>query len=152
LGGVAMPEGWFGDPDQIGSHVHKTDDRSPASHPLRLPVVVHDCVDVPGGPVVGWMVLCPACGNGHRFEKGRWEFDGDYVKPTFSPSMLVRSGHYAPGHRGDTCWCTYNAEHPDDPDPFTCSVCHSFVRGGLIQFLSDCTHGLAGRTVPLEAW
>src|SRR5436309_254590 len=29
-------------------------------------------------------------------------------------------------------------------------VCHSFVRDGLIEFLGDCTHPLAGRTVPLE--
>ncbi|MCZ4340562.1 hypothetical protein O4H52_03015 [Sphingomonadaceae bacterium G21617-S1] len=29
------------------------------------------------------------------------------------------------------------------------AVCHSFVRNGQIEFLSDCTHALAGQTVPL---
>jgi hypothetical protein len=28
-------------------------------------------------------------------------------------------------------------------------VCHSFVTDGRIQFLSDCTHELAGQTVDL---
>jgi hypothetical protein len=27
--------------------------------------------------------------------------------------------------------------------------CHSFVRAGMIEFLSDCTHELAGKTVPI---
>ncbi len=31
-------------------------------------------------------------------------------------------------------------------------VCHSFVTDGQIQFLGDCTHKLAGQTVPLSAW
>jgi hypothetical protein len=51
------------------------------------------------------------------FNEG-WTFNGDFVKPTFTPSILVRSGHYMEGHTGDSCWCTYNAEHSDDPAPF----------------------------------
>ena len=31
-------------------------------------------------------------------------------------------------------------------------VCHSFVRNGRIEFLGDCTHGLAGKTVDLPKW
>lgn len=30
------------------------------------------------------------------------------------------------------------------------NICHSFVRNGKIEFLSDCTHELAGKTVELE--
>jgi hypothetical protein len=30
------------------------------------------------------------------------------------------------------------------------AVCHSFVVEGTWQFLTDCTHRLAGVTVPLE--
>lgn len=30
------------------------------------------------------------------------------------------------------------------------NICHSFVRDGTWQFLGDCTHPLAGQTVPLE--
>jgi hypothetical protein len=98
------------------------------------------------------MIFCPACRNGHGFREGVWDFNGDYDRPTFSPSMLVMSGHYAPGHTGDECWCSYNREHQDDHSGFECSVCHSFVKDGNIQFLSDCTHSLAGQTVPLEPW
>jgi len=31
-------------------------------------------------------------------------------------------------------------------------VCYSFVTAGRIQFLSDCTHILAGKTVDLPDW
>jgi len=56
-----------------------------------------------------------------------WEFNGDVDKPTFSPSILVR--HHE--------WTVEK-------------VCHSFVRDGKIEFLNDCTHELAGKTVPME--
>ena len=93
---------------------------------------------------------CPGCAEMHVVTPG-WQFDGNYDRPTFSPSVLVRSGHYAPGHPGPECWCTYNARHPEAPSGFRCEQCHSFVRDGQIQFLGDCTHQLAGRTVPLTA-
>jgi len=102
----------------------------------------------------GMMFWCPGCKTSHRIQHGegtgpRWGWNGSTDKPTFTPSVLVRTGHYVPGHQPGTCWCTYNAEHPDEPDPFTCQVCHSFVTDGHIQFLSDCTHSLAGQNVPL---
>ena len=37
-------------------------------------------------------------------------------------------------------------------DPRFSSVCHSFVTDGLIQFLGDCTHALAGQTVDMPPW
>jgi hypothetical protein len=97
---------------------------------------------------------CPGCNDTHVVQvrtdgQPSWGFDGNLDAPTFTPSILVRSGHYAPGHQGGECWCTYNANHSDGPAPFTCAVCHSFVRGGRIEFLADCTHELAGRTVDL---
>ncbi|ANZ48669.1 putative ammonia monooxygenase [Erwinia phage vB_EamM_ChrisDB] len=99
--------------------------------------------------------LCPGCEVRHtvnvKTPNGpQWQWNGNSDKPTLSPSVLVRSGHYTDGHTGD-CWCTYLAEHPEeDPaDVFTCGVCHSFVRDGRIEFLSDCTHALAGQTVDL---
>lgn len=78
-------------------------------------------------------------------------------KPTFSPSVLVRNGHYLPGRisADGSCWCTYNAEKEakgEKPAPFKCGVCHSFVTDGRIQFLGDCTHALAGQTVDLPTW
>ena len=79
-----------------------------------------------------FLFYCPGCGTGHGFKTDGpgpcWTFNGYMVKPTINPSLLIRCGH------GD--------EPPD--------VCHSFVRDGQIQFLNDCTHKLAGQTVPLE--
>lgn len=58
---------------------------------------------------------------------GGWTFNGDIHRPTIAPSILVR------GHR-------------DEVGNF---ICHSFVTDGKIQFLSDCTHELAGQTIEL---
>lgn len=77
----------------------------------------------------GWMIMCPACESGHLFDQ-RWTFNGNKVRPTFTPSMLVK-GHLGADNYG---------------------VCHSYVTDGQIQFLGDCTHALAGKTVPLEAF
>lgn len=97
---------------------------------------------------------CPGCDCMHGIRiKGEthpvWGWNGSMDAPTFTPSILIRSGHFDPGRTSDKCWCTYNAEHPDEPAPFKCSVCHSFVTDGKIQFLGDCTHALAGQTVEL---
>src|SRR4051812_39204348 len=91
---------------------------------------------------------CPGCKQMHAISSG-WVFDGNHDKPTFSPSVLVTGGHYCSGVSPGACWCTYNAEHPDEPAPFVCFRCHSFVRAGRIEFLGDCTHALAGQTVDL---
>lgn len=99
-----------------------------------------------------WRIQCPGCKDTHELTDG-WKFNGNVESPTFSPSLLTRSGHYAPNRREtDTCWCTYNAEQREkgEPEsPFTCYQCHSFIRDGKIEFLSDCTHELAGQTVEL---
>jgi len=102
-----------------------------------------------GGVLAFW---CPACDEAHQVRVGgrcEWTWDGNETAPTFSPSVLVRSGHYVDGKH--PCWCDYNREHPSEPGA-TCGQCHSFVRGGNIEFLFDCTHKLAGQTVPLPPW
>lgn len=106
-----------------------------------------------GGLVSFW---CPGCQEAHSVRtesmdgKPVWGFNGDYDRPTFTPSVLMTSGHYVSFHKpGDLCWCSYDAEHPDRTAPFKCTVCHSFVTDGKIQFLGDCTHALAGQTVAL---
>jgi hypothetical protein len=95
---------------------------------------------------------CPGCNEAHAITTapGRWSFNGDADRPTFSPSILVRSGHYALDRPPGNCWCDFAARYPGDgPVPFKCERCHSFVTDGQIQFLDDCTHELAGQTVPL---
>ncbi len=68
------------------------------------------------------LFFCPGCRNYHMFDE-RWQWNGDMDKPTFSPSLL--------------CGHTSNRR------------CHSFVRDGRIEFLSDCDHELAGQTVDM---
>lgn len=82
-----------------------------------------------GGRWVGFH--CPACGTQHTIcvlgDKGPvWDWDGSDAAPTFSPSINVVVER-SDGRR----------------------VCHSFVRGGRIQYLEDCTHRMAGLTVDL---
>jgi hypothetical protein len=71
------------------------------------------------------LVYCPACKMPHVFDK-RWTFNGDFEKPTFRASMLVR---YSYGELK------------------TPTVCHSYVTDGRWEYLSDCTHAMKGMTV-----
>ena len=92
---------------------------------------------------------CPGCGDTHVIRVSgpkAWGFNGSVERPTFTPSLLVRTGHFVtPGE----CWCNYDKAHPDDASGFACYRCHSFITDGRIQFLGDCTHALAGQTVDL---
>lgn len=109
----------------------------------------------------GLLFWCPGCNEAHGIALGPngWRWNGDYDKPVFSPSVLVRGGHFAEWYRpGGECWCTHNAAlvaKGEQPVNFKCRVCHSFVGGadgakpGFIQFLADSTHELAGQTVEL---
>lgn len=80
-------------------------------------------------------ILCPGCGFPHGLRiqgpEPNWKFNGDSHRPTFTPSLLCRR--------------TFGAAREEQ-------VCHSFITDGQIRFLSDCTHELAGKTVPLEAY
>lgn len=100
------------------------------------------------GRLLWW---CVACGRAHGGDSSRWVFNGDEEHPTFSPSFLVRSGHYIPDHTGD-CWCVWNSAHPNEPSGFACIRCHTFVRNGQIQYLGDCSHEYAGKTVEMVAF
>ena len=101
--------------------------------------------------------ICPGCGDHHAVcingaARANWTWNDDLERPTLSPSILVTSGHYVTGFKKgeQKCWCDFNEEHPDwEGKAFKCYRCHSFVRAGRIEFLSDCTHELAGQTVDL---
>ncbi|KQX35347.1 ammonia monooxygenase [Devosia sp. Root436] len=109
--------------------------------------------DLGAGRVAFW---CPGCNEAHSINIKRdaagqgpvWGYNGNPDAPTFTPSVLVKVGHYCAGQEGKDCWCTYEAR-TGKPAPFKCAICHSFVTNGRIQFLGDCTHALAGQTVPL---
>ena len=97
----------------------------------------------------GLMFHCPGCNVKHlvRYGEGdgpRWQWNGDVDKPTFSPSILIRYPRYVP---------PATPEHMDvGPQIKINIVCHSFIIDGCIQYLTDCTHTLAGQTVPLPEW
>jgi len=98
---------------------------------------------------------CPGCNEWHYLTiEGPvhpvWTFDGNYDSPTFSPSILVKSGHYSLHSQSDDCWCTFKERFPDEGEPpYKCILCHSFVVNGKIQYLGDCSHELAGQTIDM---
>ena len=68
---------------------------------------------------------CLGCDMIHVVDE-RWTFNNDFNKPTISPSLKVSY--------------PYNDEE---------HICHSFIRDGIMQYLSDCTHHLAGKTIEI---
>lgn len=80
---------------------------------------------------------CPGCNGSHAVKTGvnGWTWNGAIDSPTFTPSVLVT---YDGSDAGQ-------AKSPP-------AVCHSFVTDGQMQFLDDCTHALAGQTVPIPPW
>ena len=88
--------------------------------------------DAEGKLIIMLGAHCPACDFEHSFRIGAeywdreglavWEFNGDYERPTFTGSMLSRGGKRR---------------------------CHSYLENGQWRFLADCTHALAGQTVPM---
>lgn len=95
-----------------------------------------------------WCMGCDCYHSVNVNDLNGWAWNGDCDNPTFTPSILVRSGHYIPEHKGN-CWCDYIKDHPEETNPYKCFVCHCFVTNGKIQYLSDCTHQYAGQTVDL---
>jgi len=80
---------------------------------------------------------CPGCGCHHGVptppDIRAWQWNGSLGSPSLRPSVLIR----------------YNG--PDAGSPGSpMAVCHCFVTNGKIEFLSDCTHPLAGTTVEMK--
>lgn len=70
--------------------------------------------------------ILPVMIGGTRSGTPNWTWNGSVDAPTVRPSVLTRGGDI-------------NGEH----------VCHSWVNEGKVQFLGDCSHGLAGTTQDL---
>jgi hypothetical protein len=62
----------------------------------------------------------------HLTDRPSWDFDGNFEEPTLSPSILSRRGT------------------EDSP-----LICHSFLRGGIFEYLSDSTHPLTGQKISI---
>jgi Family of unknown function (DUF6527) len=83
------------------------------------------------GAEYGRLFHCPGCDEDHVVTlagEGAWTFNGDDVRPTFSPSFLFLGDKRGdlPGFR-----------------------CHSQITDGRIRFYEDTTHALSGLTVGL---
>lgn len=81
--------------------------------------------------------FCPGCGKYHTintkdegYKQPIWGFNGDVDKPTFTPSLAVLSV-------------------TNIANEYREMRCHSFIRDGKIQYLSDCDHALAGQTIDM---
>ena len=97
----------------------------------------------------GFLFRCPGCNVVHSVHYGdgdgpRWNWNGDVDKPTFTPSILVRYPMWVPPATPEN--------RNVGPQTKIDVLCHSWITAGQIQFLNDCTHELAGQTVPLLEW
>jgi hypothetical protein len=73
----------------------------------------------------GYAHWCPACESMHCLPDS-WNFvNKDLENPTFTPSFL----------------------HTLSNSPR--KVCHYILTNGILNFCGDCSHGLAGKPVPL---
>lgn len=94
------------------------------------------------GERYGMAFDCPGCTLTHVVNVARytgapnhfpvWGWNGSQDAPTFTPSLLVSWPKTSNGERTGID-----------------NICHSFIRDGRVEFLSDCTHALAGQTVEL---
>lgn len=77
--------------------------------------------------------VCPGCmgdgGSGLHLlpvntaqHSPSWTWDGNLDAPTLEPSILTHWGGM---------------------------ICHAYLRGGVFQYLGDCTHKFAGQHVPM---
>lgn len=82
---------------------------------------------------------CQGCQESHSIPvtgPRAWSWDGNAEAPTFSPSVLVTR--------------PANPEASEEFKEYRSALrCHTFVRNGMVEFLTDCTHSLAGQTQPL---
>lgn len=86
---------------------------------------------------VQYVFYCPGCKSTHRYDVvigdgcvgPVWSFNENPEAPTFTPSLVYKST--AKTHT---------------------ETCHLYVIDGNIQYLTDCTHELAGKTIPMIEW
>lgn len=130
---------------------------------MSNPVAALRTVNGPGAESPVWHSLhiwCPGCNSLHAVAlQGPdgdlpsicWEWDGDLAQPTISPSILVYGSVFL--HEDGTQCPNWHDDY--QTRTHTQGPCHSFVRAGRWEFLSDSAHHLAGQTVdmvPLPDW
>ena len=71
----------------------------------------------------GWAIYCVACSCYHTYTD-EWHFNGNVIKPTFSPSLKFQLG--------DRC-------------------CHFNVKDGRIKYSHDCSHKYKNQDIELPS-
>lgn len=87
------------------------------------------------GEVIGYCHWCEACESLHCFRIEHpfnangptWKFDGNMDAPSFHPSMRLFTGH------------------KNSPN----TICHYFVKGGMIDYCNDSPHRLREQKIEL---
>lgn len=114
------------------------------------------------GRILWW---CPGCKCAHavpvkQLEQPRgsepsgtmpaagWDWNGSLDAPTLSPSVLVYSRQTLIDP--DLPWGDGPGQLTAPENKRMTPQCHTFIREGRIEFLPDCTHDLAGQTVPMD--
>lgn len=70
-----------------------------------------------------------------------WSWNGSCDKPSVTPSLDVKSGHYVSTHKpGESCWCGKNYA-------FNCYHCHFMITDGVLHFQNDCSHAMKSKSV-----
>jgi hypothetical protein len=78
---------------------------------------------------------CSGCKHAHSVPTERWNWNGSTELPTLSPSVR----HFVPaGTYGD------GVQRPEQ------TLCHYFLRDGIIEYCSDCPHEFNGQKVALQ--
>ncbi len=99
----------------------------------------------------GFIHWCPGCEEAHYIQTAgdgpNWSFDGNVEKPTFGPSVKIE---WTGGSMGGTN-IEKNSVCIDKEKDRWQSICHYFIRNGQIEYCSDSTHQLSGKTISLPA-
>lgn len=82
-----------------------------------------------------YVFRCPGCKSLHvintinpNHNRAKWSFSGTLDNPSFTPSIN----------------CKY--EFPAGAPP---KICHFIITNGMIDFKSECSHGLAGHIIAM---
>lgn len=130
----------------------------------RLLKPYSDNLNHPDYPAPDYEFFCPACGHAHAIwvakpnrKQAQWTFNGNHNKPTFRPSLKLEyvmrpekdpsTGDFRRGPDGK-----YLVDEKGRLLGAKDAVCHLFITDGTIQYCPDCTHALAGKTVPMVAF
>lgn len=109
----------------------------------------------PGDGHADYIFWCPACKCGHgvwitgpnSVTHATWTWNGSMDKPTFQPSLKITRNMWDPPVTPEN-----REEYKKNPWPQTQKehICHVVVTDGRLNFCGDCTHELAGKSVPME--